>query len=194
MRKNLTSLVLLLIIGLAMSFPIAQAQVMNQPDAKPPSQDSPQLIDGQPTFAFTGVFASGCGEVELALNFTYSNMNASVHSQHTIVRSGGLTYMNQLGSFLDGSGIGVWGISFPYSSGGPTNGTYPFPEGQRIDVTVFILEDGQIVGSTHIALDGCDTANIIDDLPIPAVSTVGIVSLGLLLLAFGVLALRRRVT
>jgi len=172
---------------------IAQAQYANSPEnsrglASTPDAGTLSHQGAQPEFYITEMEGGGCDGP--TLRASWSNMESPLHQQRTVAVVDGLTYMDQLDSFLEGSSDGGW-LIFPDSSGGPTNGSFPLPSGQALSVTVNILEDGELVWTSNTVFDGCDTGNIVSNIagPIghdPATNPVPTLPLwGLLLLAGG---------
>ena len=181
---------------------IAQAQNTNSPEnsrglASTPDAGTLSHQGAQPEFYITGVNVLACNE-DFSLFGSHSNMVEGVTQQRTVVVVDGLTYMDQLGDFLDGSGEFGW-LVFQDDTGGPINGSFPLPSGQAVSITVNILEDGELVWTSNTVVDGCDTGNIVSNEagPIgrhdPAAPVPTLPLWGLLLLAggAGLLGIRR---
>jgi hypothetical protein len=122
-------------------------------------------------WTWSGVNSFGCNDSDISLGAASSGFTNPPYFQHTIVRSGGLTYMNQVGSFVNtnASGLG-WGI-FADSTGGPTTGTFPIPAGQQVDIMMLLEQPAgapifPLAPRALISLDGCDTGNIVFNGPV----------------------------
>ena len=177
---------------------IAQAQNANSPEnsrglASTPDAGTLSHQGAQPEFRITEVNRLSCENDGLGFFMSYSNMVAGVTQQRTVVVVDGLTYMDQLGDFLDGSdesGEAGGGV-FSDATGGPINGSFPLPSGQAVSTTINILQDGELVWTSETVLDGCDTGNIVSNIagPIglhdPAAPVPTLPLWGLLLLAGG---------
>ncbi|MBZ5587734.1 MAG: hypothetical protein LAO05_04160 [Acidobacteriia bacterium] len=164
--------------------------------ATPRNLPAPDGLAG-PGIQITGVTACGCAIDTTSLAVSFSNLPATT-VEHTLVIVNGVVYMDQLGSFLSGSGVGSWGLFF-VNDGGTATGTWPLPSGQPIHVTITLVDQfHRVIGGWEVILDGCGNCNIVTSQAlqgeagaIPTAGFFGLAVLAALLLIAGVFIILR---
>ena len=119
------------------------------------------------SWVVTDVLSVGCGSPGWSLDTTWSGLDGSDYIAHTVVSSGGLTYMNEE-AHRASDGTRAWTL-YGIASYGPTTGTFPIPPGQPMHVQLTLERPkGTVISSWTLATASCDSPQLLYNGPTAA--------------------------
>jgi hypothetical protein len=121
------------------------------------------------TWKVVSINNTGCGTSQNQFTVEWAGLGAGAYSNHTVVRSGGLVYMNEdVGTQPNGQESWSLYSSFTYGAV-PNPGTWPLPDDQRVWVD-FRLEQpkGTVIYSWTVVFESCNSGTVLYNGPTAA--------------------------
>jgi hypothetical protein len=122
---------------------------------------SPSQATGE-NWVVKNVVSTGCDSGNWNLTTVFSGVDGGSYTAHTLVTSGGLSYMNEDATFAPTDGADEPWSLYTSSTYGPITGTYPITPGQPMKA-VFTLErpKGTVLSSWTMVAKSCDSATLL---------------------------------